>query len=147
MRTIAILAMGMMTALIAGCLLESRETKGEPAVDEAPEAASSFSSPFKFHKHYAGTSKIIVPAHGAVAVAAHATWDRPAACKLPTFTIELVKAGLFGSEGSRTYATTGATTTQTWTNLGVGTYHLVFDTANDDIKCVLEGAVTVSVTP
>lgn len=108
---------------------------------------STFTKSFSFRKHYVGESKFVVPVHGTVTVAAHATWNRPGACKLPTFTIELDKAGMFGSEGARTYPTNGATTTQKWTNLGVGTYHFVFDSINDTDDCQLIGAVTVTITP
>jgi hypothetical protein len=52
-----------------------------------------------------------------------------------------------GSEGQRVYATSGAASTQTWVNLGVGTYHLVFDSDNDENDCELAGSVTVNVAP
>jgi hypothetical protein len=39
------------------------------------------------------------------------------------------------------------TTTQKWTNLGVGAYHFVFDSTNDNSDCELIGAVTVTITP
>jgi hypothetical protein len=126
---------------------------GEPSesevttTTEAAQVPTPWTGPFKFRKHYVGATTFVVSAHGTVSIAAHATWDRPASCKLPTFTIELVKAGLFGSKGARTYPTSGTTTTQKWTDLGVGTYHLVFDSTNDTAECQLLGGVTVNVTP
>lgn len=65
----------------------------------------------------------------------------------PTFDIELVKAGLFGSEGAQAYTTHGATTTHSWMDLGAGVYHLVFDSTNDEIQCALTGSVTVTIMP
>jgi hypothetical protein len=137
---------------LAGCALETGESGEEAGQDEseageAQEAVSTFTKPFSFRKHYVGESTFVVAVHGTVTVPAHATWNRPGACKLPTFSIELDKAGMFGSEGARTSTTNGATTTQKWTNLGVGTYHLVFDSTNDTTDCKLMGAVTVTVTP
>lgn len=137
---------------LAGCALASGERGegtegGESETDEAQESVTSFTKPFSFRKHYVGESKFVVPAHGTLTAKAHATWNRPGACKLPTFSIDLVKAGLFGSAGERTYPTTGATTTQTWTNLGVGTYHFVFDSTNDVGDCELVGAIAVTITP
>jgi hypothetical protein len=137
---------GMVAALlVSGCALESSES--EPTTGEAQEAVTSFSKTFSFHKHYAGKSTFVVPAHGMVTVVAHATWNRPSACRLPTFDIEFVKAGLFGSEGAQTYTTNGSTATHSWTDLGAGAYHLVFDSINDEIECELAGAVTVTIKP
>ena len=133
---------------LAGCALSTQESgDGDSETGEVQEAASTFTSPFKFRKHYVGKSTFFVPVHGTVAVTARATWSRPGACRIRTFTIELEKAGLFGSEGQRGYSTSGTASTQKWTGLGVGSYHLVFDTANDNSACELIGSVTVKVTP
>src|SRR5262249_30543806 len=118
----------------------------EPAA-QSQEAVTSFTKPFSFHKHYAGRSTFDVAAHGTVTVAAHATWDRPAACKLPTFDVELVRAGLSRSKGAQAYPPNGAPTPRLGANLGAGTSHLVFDSTNDDAGCERVGAVTVTVTP
>ncbi len=147
MRAIAILSVVSMAC--AGCAMEPGETSGAEltTTTEAVQVPNPWTGPFKFRKHYVGTTTFVVSARGTVTIAAHATWDRPASCKVPTFTIELVKAGLFGSKGARTYPASGATTTQKWTNLGAGTYHLVFDSVNDMAECQLLGGVTVHVTP
>jgi hypothetical protein len=137
-------ALGMAAVFVSGCTPEPSES--EPAA-QSQGAVTTFTKPFSFHKHYAGKSTFVVSAHGTVTVAAHATWDRPAACKLPTFDVELVRSGLSGSEGARAYPTTGATSTRLWANLEGGTYHLVFDSTNDDAGCELVGAVTVTITP
>jgi hypothetical protein len=147
-----LLMVGVVALGLAGCALESGQSgegagQDESETGEVQEAVSTFTKTFSFRKHYVGESTFVVPVHGTVTVAAHATWNRPGACKLPTFTIDLDKAGLFGSEGARTYTTNGATTTQKWTNLGVGTYHFVFDSTNDTGDCQLIGAVTVTITP
>jgi hypothetical protein len=135
----------------AGCAREAGESGddsgGDEETDEAAAPAHSFTSAFSFHKHYAGKTDIVVPVHGTVTVSAHATWSKPGKCKLPTFKINLVKVGLAGSEGQRVYATSGSASTQTWVNLGVGTYHLVFDSDNDENDCELAGSVTVNVAP
>lgn len=149
MRRMAIL--GMAAIACASCAMVSEESgegaSGGEETDEAQEAAHSFTSPFSFRKHYVGKTDIIVPAHGAVAVTAHATWNNPGKCKLPTFRIELVKVGLFGAEGQRGYPASGVAFTQKWTNLGMGTYHLVVDSDNDEAACELVGSVTVNVAP
>ena len=144
MRTMAMSAT-VVVLLVSSCALEFGES--EPAAGEAQGAVTSFTKTFSFHKHYIGKSTFVVPARGTVTVAAHATWNRPAACKLPNFDIELVKVGLFGSEGAKTYTTNGSTTAEAWTDLGAGSYHLVFDSINDEIQCELTGAVTVTIKP
>ena len=143
MRTLAIA--GMTAMLVGGCALESSESA--PESREAQEALTSFSKSFSFHKHYVGQSRFVVAEHGLVTVAAHASWDRPGACKLPNFDIELVKTGFLGSAGALTFPATGRTASHSWSNLGAGTYYLVFDSTNDEPSCELAGAVTVTIRP
>lgn len=143
-----LLILGAVTLGLAGCVLDTGEvTDSDEETGEAQAAASSFTSSFKFHKHYAGVSKFPVPAHATVAVTAHATWSIPGKCKLPAFKIELVEAGMFGSVGPRDYSMSGAGSTQKWTDVGAGVYHLVFDSNNDNNDCELAGSVSVNITP
>jgi hypothetical protein len=138
--------LGMMAAMLAaGCAPESGTT--EPPAAEAREVVTAFTRAFAFSTHAVGESTFVVPAHGSVMVTAHAIWSRRAACALPTFDIELVAADPPASAGAQAYPTTGATNAHVWTNLEDGTYHLVFDSANDDAACRLGGAVRVVVKP
>jgi hypothetical protein len=137
-----------MALATTGCTLQAgEETGNDEPVGEAREETSGFSGPFAFHTRQVGRHTFAVPDKGTVAVTASARWDRPGPCRLPTYSISLVEGGLFGATSTRSYPTSGVSSTETWKGLRKGAYHLVFEAANDNPGCQIVGTVTVAVTP
>jgi hypothetical protein len=134
----------------AGCILDAAPVDdGDSAVGEAQEAMSSFTEPIKFNRLKEIRQYFSVPNRGVVTVAAHARWDRPAQCRLPTYKIELVEKGtiLDTGAGARAYPTSGAPHTETWSGLGAGRYYFMLSSTNDNPYCEVVGTMNVTIKP
>lgn len=69
-------------------------------------------------------------------------------CRVPAVQVALSKrAPNVEAIGQKTFATTGGSSTGTWTGLRAGTYSLDLYTANDNPGCVLSGKITIQTAP
>jgi hypothetical protein len=130
--------------------MQRRPTEEDMTIGEVQEAMSSFTERIRFTRMMESKNKFSVPNQGVVTVAAHAYWDRPAACKEPKYKIELVKKigpRTSTSQGVRTYPTSGMTHTETWSGLSAGTYFFYVSSIGDNPYCTLLGSMSVSIKP
>jgi hypothetical protein len=91
-----------------------------------------------------------IPDRGAVTVTCDGHMDRPAPCRVPTYSIELEEKGLLfdSSHGEKAYPANGSKHSESWHDLPSGRYYLIISISNTDPNCHLIGTITVtSATP
>ena len=86
-----------------------------------------------------------VPDRGGLTVTCDGHMDRPAACRAPTYSIELEKKGIFfdSSYGEKAYPANGSNHSESWHDLPSGRYYLIVSVDNTDPNCRLVGTIKV----
>ena len=132
----------------------------EPSEGEAAQAVEKIPGPvaqLPYHSTLRLSTRLVshgfMVGHGkSLIVTANGRWDRPTACRAPTYSITLhtVSSAVFGAElgaevsAPHYYPSTGATHQETWPGLTAGEYALEILSGQDDPHCTLAGEIAIS---
>ena len=91
-------------------------------------------------------SGLDAPNNGTVTVTCDGHMDRPAACPIQVYSIELVAKGtvIDSSKGVKTYPANGSNHGESWRGLPAGQYYLNIWIDNSNPNCHLIGTINVA---